>query len=219
MSLYFYSDQIIEENKRIDMMLIDEASKLAGGVENIILAYIPSGGDPERNYYNDRVKYYSKLGIKNFFFFDLNDEYDEDGLKKLERCTIIHLSGGKPQILNNNVKRREFGIFMKRFSSEGGILVGVSAGAIQMTKSIGLFVAFQKGFVYEVDNHMESLTTSKLVEFEFIPHFNRFDDEYKSCLKEYASRYSSRIYCCNDGDGVIVRDGSLELVGPITVIN
>ena len=219
MSLYFYSDQIIDENNRIDNMLIDEATRLAGGIDNVKLAYIPSGGDVTRQYYNDRVDYYSKLGVKNFFFFDLNDEYDEGDLKKLDECTIIHLSGGKPQILNQNVKRRRFGEFLKGFSSKGGILVGISAGAIQMTKSVGLFVAFKEGFEYEVDHHEESLTTSKLVEFEFIPHFNRFDDTYKNGLQEYASRYDSRIYCCNDGDGVIVRDGNLEFVGSITVIN
>lgn len=139
MNIFMYSDQVIDDNQQIDFRLIEAAKNSVGELGKVKVGYIPSGGDKDRMYYNDRISYYKKYGINDFMFFDLDEEYDESLMSELRTCTIIHLSGGKPVELNLNVRKRQFGHFLNEFIHNGGILVGVSAGAIQMTQSIGLF--------------------------------------------------------------------------------
>jgi dipeptidase E len=51
-----------------------------------------------------------------------------------------------------------------------------------------------------------------LLPFEFFPHLNA-DPNYLSELLRYNKISSSPIVACNDGDGVVVRNGKVEFIG------
>ena len=218
MHIFMYSDQVIEENLQMDLKLIEVATSKVGSVGKIKVGYIPSAGDRERKYYNDKVNYYQKYGISHFMFFDLDEEYDEGFLNDLMDCTIIHLSGGKPVELNRHVMNRSFGANLEAYLLDGGIVVGVSAGAIQLTRSIGLYLAYMFGFDYEREQHQAALTTSQLVDFEFVPHLNRFSQAYIDGLQNYSDRYGTRIYGCYDGGGIHVHDQQIDRFGQVIMI-
>lgn len=70
--LILYSDQLIEENRKVDNELLNLFNK-----KNPSIAYIPSCSDLSRKYFNPKVEYYKSLGIENIQYFDLDLEYDE----------------------------------------------------------------------------------------------------------------------------------------------
>ena len=57
-----------------------------------------------------------------------------------------------------------------------------------------------------------------LVPFEFSPHYRggrRVDAE----LLDHSKRSKNPIYACKDGEGIVVRDGSIRFVGRVTVFH
>ena len=87
--LVLYSDQILPDTEPVDREL---AALL--GKTNPTIGYIPSGPDPQREYYEERRAYYAGLGITMSAFFELREAYDPSQLEALLACDAIHLSGG-----------------------------------------------------------------------------------------------------------------------------
>ena len=211
-NLYFYSDQSIIENQRLDFDLI----KGFGG-KRIRIGYIPSCGDKERKFYNNQKNYYSQYNIEDFLFFDIDDEYDEGLINELLSCDIIHISAGDPIYCLTNMNKRNFYSILKKYYNDGGTFVGVSGGAVQLGKNAGLFKAFQSN-VDDAILNLNNLSTLGLVNFEFLPHYNRWDDSFKKAVKEYSCRVKTTIYACDDGDGIILKNGCLSYIGEIKKI-
>lgn len=98
------------------------------------------------------------------------------------------------------------------YFNQGGTLVGVSAGAVQFGKSTKLFHLFD-------DEFGEDLKGLQFVDFEFLPHYNRWNENYKKQVREYARTTGTTIYAGNDGDGMVVENNKIKFIGDIVVIN
>ncbi|MGF2616370.1 hypothetical protein FZC84_01120 [Rossellomorea vietnamensis] len=207
--LFFFSDQIIESsgNQRLDNILLDGLD-----VTNAKIGYIPSTEDRERTYFNKKVQYYRDYGIQDIMFFDLYSDFDSSKIDELLNCDIIHLSAGNPIEFRNAIKHRNMDKVLYDYFNQGGTLAGVSGGAVQLGKSIKLFQMF-------IGNSEEELEGLQLVEFEFLPHYNRWNDEYKNDVHTYAKTTGTTVYAANDGDGIIVEDAKIQMIGDIVVIN
>lgn len=207
--LFFYSDQVVEStgNKRLDNILF-------GGMntKNIKIGYIPSTEDKEKTYYNSKAQYYRDYGIQNIMFFDLYSEFNPLKIDELIKCDIIHLSAGNPIEFRNAIKYRNMEKVLCDYFYQGGIIVGVSGGAVQLGISTNLF----QMFIGDSDEELEAL---KLVNFEFLPHYNRWNEEYKKDVHNYAIVTGTTVYAGNDGDGIIVEDNKIQMIGEIVVIN
>lgn len=207
--LFFYSDQIelTKGNQRLDKILLSER-----GEKEIKIGYIPSTEDRDRIYFNTKVKYYHNYGIKDFLYFDLYSEFDSSKTNELLKCDIIHLSAGDPIKFRNAIHNRNMKKILCDYYNQGGIIVGVSGGAVQFGNSTKLFQLF-------IGDTKEELETLKLVNFDFLPHYNRWNEEYKKEIEKYAKNNTITIYAANDGDGIIVEDNKIQMIGDIVVIN
>ncbi|MGF7056789.1 hypothetical protein [Brassicibacter mesophilus] len=56
-----------------------------------------------------------------------------------------------------------------------------------------------------------------LVDFEFMPHWDRGIYKIEEFLA-YSIESRRSLYLCNDGDGIIVNDNDIDLVGDIIKI-
>ena len=208
--LVLYSDQGNKNNEKVDARLLRLVQK-----PNARVGYIPSGGDKERKYYQENCDYYKKLGFEDFFFFDLGDEYDGSKVDELFSCNIIHLSAGDPLYFLQNIKKRNFVDVLRHFVDQGGILVGVSGGSLQLTKTVAVY----KSFIGDLDNityeDYVGLSALNLVDFEFLPHYNRWNQDFINTVKAYSAKFASLIYACRDGDGILVNDNEIEFIGNI----
>ncbi|WP_223701679.1 Type 1 glutamine amidotransferase-like domain-containing protein [Sutcliffiella deserti] len=207
--LFFYSDQVVESpgNRRLDNLLL--ASK---ELKFIKIGYIPSTEDKEKTHFNTKVKYYREYGITNIMFFDLYDEFNSLKIDELIQCDIIHLSAGDPIKFREAIKKRNMEMVLSNYFKQGGTIVGVSGGAVQLGKSTKLF----QMFIGDSGSEKETL---QLVDFEFLPHYNRWNEKYKTEVHNYAKTTGTTVYAGNDGDGIIVEDNKIQMVGDIVVIS
>ena len=87
--LALYSDQIIPENRTMDLRLMELID-----VENPKIGYVASSPDKDKFYFTPKQTYYSDLDAELTAYTDTKNAEDEDHLENLFNCDAIHLSGG-----------------------------------------------------------------------------------------------------------------------------
>ena len=204
-AIIFYSDQVIPENERLDRRFLEMVNK-----DQPKLAYIPSASDGTRKYYREKCEYYKRYGIEDLLYFDLNKEYDSALTDELLACDAIHLSGGDPFQFLGSIRKRKFGPVLKKYLNDGGILLGISAGAIVLTPSINISHVFYKS---RTDQHQ----AVGLVDFHFLPHWNQRQDQ-ADAVQKFSIDSQATVYACRDGAGMVIRGGKIELVGDVVRI-
>lgn len=181
-------------------------------IKNTKIGYIPSTEDKEKVHFLKKTQYYQSYGIEDVMFFDLYDGFDSSKIKDLLQCDIIHLAAGNPIEFSKALERHNLIKVLRDYAEAGGTIVGVSGGAVQLGKSIKLFQLF-------TGENEEELDSLNLTEFEFLPHYNRWTSEYIRKVQQYAKQTNTLVYAGNDGDGIIVENGNLKMVGNIVLIN
>lgn len=205
-TIIFYSDQVVPGNERLDRRWLELVNKAQPR-----LAYIPSASDGTRKYFRDKCEYYKRYGISDLLYFDLNQEYDPARLDELLSCDAIHLSGGDPFQFLGSIRKRKFGPVLKKYLDDGGTLLGVSAGAIVLTPSISISHVFYKT---RTDEHQ----AVGLVDFYFLPHWNLREQRLEDVII-FSRENQAAVYACSDGDGMVIRDGRVEVVGDLKLIS
>ncbi|MPQ31378.1 peptidase S51 [Clostridium estertheticum] len=207
--IVLYSDQIIKENRKIDYELLRLLNK-----KNPSIGYIPSCSDLTRKYFNPKVQYYNELGISNIQYFDLDKEYDERKINDIFQSDAIHLSGGNTFYFLYLLKKRNLVKLLQLYVEQGGILIGISAGSIILSKTIDMAQFGDEDIV-----GIEDRSSLGIVDFQFMPHWS--DDEsikYLKVLKDYSKVKKTTIYACNDGDGIVINGDDIKFIGNVIKI-
>jgi len=206
MKLVLYGDQIIPENRRIDERLI----RMLGADRRI--GYIPSSRDPSRRFFDSRRSYYAASGLDLAVYFDPEDSSGSD-LQALLDCDAIHLSGGDTALFRNRLFAADMIKPLQDYATAGGILIGTSAGAILMTPTIAVDALFNgKTPMLSDDDAALNLTP-----FEFFPHFGQKPGWLPALLK-YSRSNGRPIFCCPDGDGIVIDGEQTVFIGEIVRI-
>ncbi|RAS38674.1 Type 1 glutamine amidotransferase-like domain-containing protein [Paraburkholderia bryophila] len=201
--LALYSDQDFPANEELDARLL----RLIGRPQPKI-GYIPAASDPERIYFRRKADYYAGIGADLVVYVDPGQDTSETEWSTLLSCDAIHLSGGNTFLFLSWLQRRNALPLLTRYVSEGGVLIGVSAGAILMTPSVNS--ARLCG-----DTRDERLMDNAglgLVDFHIWPHFD------SAIVTRDQSKWLSTIpnlYACPDGSGIIVDGTEIELFGQV----
>lgn len=198
--LVLYSDQIEGVTDPIDARLF------AMLPEAPTIGYLPSCPDPERNWFRAREQYYGRFGAK-LRFVGLEDEFHPDHLPELLACDAIHLSGGNTFRFLYWI--RELGLLpeLRRYAEKGGVLIGVSAGAILMTPDVSSSALCGD----EPYPWLESFAGLGLVDFAVVPH----DTGQGPALRVFSITFPGTVYGIADGAGIVVENGRTELIGEI----
>ncbi|WP_339276804.1 Type 1 glutamine amidotransferase-like domain-containing protein [Paenibacillus sp. FSL W8-0426] len=201
----------LKENDR----LLNKLEDIFGGIKPSI-AYIPSCSDPDRTYFKATTEFYNKIGIEDIEYKDLDEEYDEIVISTIFEHNAIHLSGGNTFYFLHLLRKRGFIDSLRTYVSNGGILIGVSAGSLLMTKTIELAGYGEDGDLNGVG--LKDMKALGLVEFEFLPHWDGSEKTEQS-ISRYAKAKDITVYLCRDGDAVVVNNTKIEFIGDIRVIN
>ncbi|MBU4349236.1 Type 1 glutamine amidotransferase-like domain-containing protein [bacterium] len=205
--LVLHSDQV-HDHKEVVLAFIELLGK-----KSPRLAYIPSQSDLQRRYFNEKVEWYKQFGITDLLYFDVDKEYDEKKIDKLLACDAIFLSGGNTYYFLNSLKKRKFLPKLREYVRTGGILIGVSAGSIMMSKTINITTLHNENTI-----GLKDYKALGLVDFEFFPHLDHNMKQYLEDLKKYSIKSNSIIYACKDGDGIIVNDDEIKFFGEVLKI-
>lgn len=203
--LAFYSDQQIEQSSAMDEPLLNLIDK-----QHPLIGYIPSSTDPERIWFKQQQAYYKSLNAKLSVYFELETEYEPKKTKELFACDAIHLSGGSTYNFLYWLRKRGLVSLLRDYVANGGVLIGVSAGAILMTPEISTTHICGE----EPSHDLNDLSALNLVDFAFLPHINNIE-AVENKMIEYSNTHGYKIFGCHDGDGIIVNNNIIQCVGDL----
>ncbi len=208
MKLVFYGGGDHIDNRQLDKSLI----KL---VENKkpVFSYIPSSSVDADLEFVDFVNQYKRYNVKRFLTMPLDTNTDDVILKQVFKSDVIHLGGGNTYYFLQTLRQKRMFDELKKFVKRGGILTGLSAGAILMTPRIDT-ASFPQHDRDDNDCNIKNFKSLNLVDFEFFPHYKnskRYDVE----LLEHSKSSNYPMYACYDGSGIVLNKGKLEFVGKV----
>lgn len=195
----------------LNQTLIQRLKKIINK-DSFTVGYIPSQTDRKRKYFHKSKAFFSSIGVTDFLYFDVDEEYSDHLIDKLLICDGICLSGGNTFSFLHSLKMRDLIKIIRRMVESGKPLIGVSAGAILMANSINI-----AKFIDVNTNGLDELNALGLVPFEFLPHWDDEQSRFEQ-LKQYSKTTGNKIYACFDGDGIIVVDDIVEEYGDILKI-
>ncbi|HEU4328127.1 MAG TPA: Type 1 glutamine amidotransferase-like domain-containing protein [Roseiflexaceae bacterium] len=207
MKLVLYSAQETPEDVQIDLAM----RRLLPASEPRV-GFVPTTPDDDGSWYRAKVPYYARYGVTLSPYVRLDDQTSPEQLDRLLACDGIHLSGGDTVALLAGLRRHGLHERLAAFARRGGVLIGVSAGAIVLTPQIES--AFHGIYADERPPEPFDPTGLGLVGFAFWPHYR---EEDRPAVEALARCQGLTVYACADGAGLVVRDGAVSPIGPVVV--
>jgi dipeptidase E len=207
--LVLYSDQGSPQSGSLDARLLELLpSRRAVG-------YIPASPDRDRRFFSGLARHYEQLGIA-LQFFSLEDEFQPDALPELLQLDAIHLSGGNTFRFLHWLRARGLFSELQKYVAQGGVLVGVSAGAILMTRNIrSAAICGDAPYPAPNDPTLGETAGLGLVDFAILPHFEGSAAQ-RAALARLGEELGSVAYGVADGSGIVVDGSCVELIGDVT---
>lgn len=208
MRLVLYSGGEREDNYQLDKNLLLFFNK-----KNIRLTFIPSCSYHSNEDYLQVVEQYKPYGIKKIMQLNIDQEFSATIKKTAFESDIIHLGGGNTFYFLKYLRKTGLLAEIRAWVKNGGVLTGLSAGAILMTNRIetASFPAFDRD---ENDEDIKNLAALQLVDFDFFPHY-RNSARYDIELLEHSVNSERPVYACPDGSGIVVSDDEMRFVGRV----
>jgi dipeptidase E len=180
------------------------------------VGYIPASPDRDRRFFSGFARHYERLGIA-LRFFGLEEEFQPNELPELLELDAIHLSGGNTFRFLHWLHTRGLFLELQMFAARGGVLVGVSAGAILMTRDIrSAAICGDAPYRALSDPTLSDNAGLGLVDFAILPHFDGSDAQ-RAALVRLGEELGSVAYAVPDGAGIVVDGSRVELIGGVTV--
>ena len=133
----------------------------------------------------------------------------------IKSSDIVYLAGGNTFYFLAHLRRSGLLEDLARFAQRGGVVAGLSAGALILTPHIGL-----AGYPpFDADENEPGLTRLQcrslgLVNFEFFPHYRR-SARYRDALTLYSQQNHRPVYACADGSGIVVEGDRFTAHGDV----
>jgi dipeptidase E len=207
MKLVLYSGGATAANRRLHAALSD----LCGARKRMSITYIPSTVDGGLHYFKLFRRRYKPFGFTDCRYFPVDRPFTPDYLRLVLDSDAIYLAGGNTFYFLHHLRRQNLLRRLHAFAARGGVLAGLSAGAIILTPSIGL-AGYPPPDHDDNDVGLKDLTALNLVPFEFFPHY-RTDAAIRRALTEYSMRCGNPIVAAADGGGVVVQGSRMTFVG------
>lgn len=142
------------------------------------------------------------LGVPAVEFFD----FDTQPSANLAGFGLVYLAGGNPFYLLQRVRETDAESVLRDMFAYGRPLVGSSAGALLLGRSLNIVPVFDSAFSYQNDINTDALG---LLPFTVLPHANR----WKSRFADYADRVAAARVLCRSEILEIADDEGLLIVG------
>lgn len=206
MKLVLYSGGDDKDNRQLDKTFLELLGK-----KNPVVTFIPSSSYLSEQEFKVFVKHYSRYKISRFIHFPVDVPFDRIMFQEVMRSDAIHMGGGNTFYFLNSLRKAKLINNLREFAYKGGVLTGLSAGAIIMTENIEM-AAYPEFDRDENVVGLKNLSALNLLDFAFFPHFKN-STRYDVAFKRYSKLKKKVIYACPDGAGIVVNDGELRFIG------
>jgi len=194
------------EISRRETIKIDKEIIKASGGKNASVLFFPTAAGESDGYIKGFSKYYSSLGCAKIESIKLNQESLKEAREKIFRASIIYLGGGSTELLIDVFKKKKIIPALKEFLEKGGILVGMSAGAVALGEvsilsEIEEDLKFGKGFGF-------------LPNFIFLPHYEK---KYKGKVFLIKKRFPQKtVFLLPEKTAVYIKGKSKKYFGRVS---
>lgn len=212
MKLVFYSGGDDKDNLTLDKSFVELIGK-----KNPVVTLIPSSSYLSEQEFKVFVKHYSKYKISRFIHFPVDVPFDKIMFQEVMRSDAIHMGGGNTFYFLNSLRKARLLRDLRMFAKRGGVLTGLSAGAIMMTENIDM-AAYPEFDRDENNVGLKNLSSLNLVDFAFFPHFKN-SSRYDAVFKKYSKLRKKVIYGCPDGSGIVLNGQEIRFVGKTYVFS
>lgn len=208
MKLVLYGGGHAEENHTLDENLYYLIER-----RNPKFTYIPSSSYQSEIEFREIIRQYSYYGIKKFMLFPIDIHFDETFLNEVLSSDVIFLGGGNTYFFLKTLRQKKLIPKLKKFVQDGGVLAGLSAGAILMTPNVDTagYPDFDKD---DNDVGLRNLNAMRLVNFEFFPHYRNSPRYYEELIHQSAQTVHP-VYASPDGAGIVVNGEMVSFVGKV----
>ena len=206
MRLVFYSGGSFWDNRELDLHVLRIVGKRYPS-----FTFIPANFEDSHDDFEEFTKSFSRFGVSDFLLFPVDKPFSSLQLGKALKRDFIFLSGGNTFYFLRHLKRS--GVFrsLQLYGRAGGIIGGVSAGAIIQTPTINT-AAFPGFDCDENFVNLKNWNSLGLTNFEFFPHYLN-SQAYITSLLDYSLTSKWPIYACPNGSGLILEDNKIQFVG------
>lgn len=173
--------------------------------------YVPFCTDGADIYFRRAIKRYRPFGFNEFMCLPVDKAVSKDMLECALSKDVIYLAGGNTFYFLKHIQQAGLKTHLIEFVKNGGVLAGLSAGAIIMTPHIAL-----AGYPhFECDENevgLKTLSGLGLVPMEFFPHYEAYP-RLDRALKAYSAKGPYPVFACKDGGGLVLEGSSQTFMG------
>jgi dipeptidase E len=207
MRLVLYSGGQTRKNYRLHRALLN----LVGSKKRIKMAYLSCASDGAPVFFNRFCRRYRAFGATDFTCLNSDTSFSSRELKSALNSDIIYLAGGNTFYFLHHLRKSGLLSELKEYGKSGGILAGLSAGAIILTPTIEM-AQIPKYDADENDVALKNLKALGLTQFEFSPHYTHSKKRHAE-LTAYAKTLRHPVIACEDGDGIVIDGAQIRFIG------
>ena len=206
--------------ERRNALIHQDLIGLARADVGVRMTYIPFCAENAGVFFHRFKRRYGAYGATDFDCLGPDDPALPRG-RQLERrvlqSDVIYLAGGNTFYFLKHLKRSGLFGMLRKFAARGGVLAGLSAGALILTPHIGLagYPPFDRD---ENDVRLRDLHALNLARFEFFPHY-RNSARMRSALEAWSRRSRHPVYACRDGSGIVIEDDCFTAHGDVMLFH
>lgn len=206
MKLVLYSGGSLRDNRHLDERVMELIES-----RDPCFSYFPASSYMSHYEFRNFVNQFQIYGVRRFLHFPVDIPFDRILLREVLKSDLIFLGGGNTFYFLHYLRGHKLLGHLRNFVKRGGVLCGLSAGAIMMSSDIEMagYPSFDRD---ENTENVKNLNSLKLNNFEFFPHY-RNSARYDEALKRYSKRKKRFVYACPDGSGIIKNKESLTFSG------
>lgn len=177
------------------------------------LAYLPSEDEGAELFFSRAMRRYRSAGFERFFMLELDTTPTTAEVALALSCDAIYLAGGNTYTFLDRLRRTGMLAHLAAHARSGGVLAGLSAGAILMSPTIGL-AGVPRFDADENEIGLRDLRAMGLVDFEFSPHDTAHPARSRELL-EYCAKVRRPVFSVADGGGLVLEGDRLGLHGRV----
>jgi dipeptidase E len=220
--LVLYSGGQDRRNALIHDALLELALRRRVSGASVRISYLPFAMEGSSVYFKRFERRYRAFGGTHFSCVAADDPalLGETGAlqrakKTLLSSDVIYLAGGNTFYFLSYLKRSSLFSTLRQFAQRGGVLAGLSAGALILTPTIELagYPEWDRD-ENEIGLKRHDWKGLDLVPFEFFPHYRR-STRYREALRAYSSDSGRTLYACPDGSGLVIEGNRFTAHGDV----
>ncbi len=195
----------------LDNVVLDRNMIKLSGKKNPTITFVPSSSYFIESEFIEFAAQFQKYRINKLINFPVDVEFSDVLRNEVLKSDIIYLGGGNTYYFLKHLRKSGILKNLKSFVQRGGILAGLSAGAIIMSQNIDMagIPEFDRD---DNDENLKNLTGLGLNKFDFFPHYKN-SKRYDNALKNHTKKTGRKIYASPDGAGIIVDGESMTFIG------